>query len=84
VAAAELRNKNLRPDLGRAKLIETRKEVERGWRATSDILLAQGQRDLAEQVRRFVGQMHPPLSEKEQLRAHLSEHLRTPDHTLTR
>jgi hypothetical protein len=83
-AAQDLLNKQLRPDLGTAKLMETRKEIERGWSAASDLLLAQGHPELAEQVRRFVGQMARPLSENDQLRARLSERLRNPDRSLTR
>src|SRR5207302_3479310 len=36
--AAELLKGDLRVEPGKSKLVETRKEVERGWRATSDIL----------------------------------------------
>ena len=49
---------NLRAELRRSKLTETRKAAERGWRATSNILLSQGgQSELAAQVGRFVYQM---------------------------
>src|SRR5207302_9258341 len=45
--ASELLSCNLRVEPGKSKLIETRKGVVRGWRATSDILLAQGRPELA-------------------------------------
>ena len=40
--AAELLRGNLRIEAGKAKLLETRREVERGWWAVSDILVAEG------------------------------------------
>jgi hypothetical protein len=63
--AAELRNGKLRVEPGKSEIIQTRNEVERGWRAVADHLVAQGQPELAGQVRRFVGQMLPPKTEKE-------------------
>jgi hypothetical protein len=71
--AAELLRGELRVERGKSKLVETRKEVERGWQATSDILLSQGRPELAAQVCRFVGQMPPPQTEKEQLAHVLAE-----------
>ena len=46
-------------------LIETREDVERGWWGVSQILAAQGQQDLAAEVTRYVGQMPPPMSDRE-------------------
>lgn len=74
--AAELLKGDLRVELGKSKLIETRKQVKRGWRATSDVLLAQGHPILAAQVRRFIDQMHTPRTEKEQLVTALLPHTR--------
>jgi hypothetical protein len=65
--AAELLNGNFCADMGKHKLVETRREVESGWRATSDTLDVRGYSGLAAEVRRFVKQMPPPLTEKEQL-----------------
>ena len=58
--AAELLKGNLRVEAGKAKLLETRRKVERGWWAVSDILVAEGRPELAAQVRRFSAQMPPP------------------------
>jgi hypothetical protein len=44
--ASELLTGNLRAEPGKSKLTATRREVERGWRAMSDILLAQGHPEL--------------------------------------
>lgn len=74
--AAELMRGNLRVGAGKSKLVQTRKEVERGWRAVSEILLREGQPELASQVDRFVNQMPPPLTESEQLAAGLVERAR--------
>jgi hypothetical protein len=65
--AAELLKGNLRVDAGKAKLLETRREVERGWWAVSDILVAEGRLDLAAQVRRFSAQMPPPWTDRESI-----------------
>jgi relaxase-like protein len=71
--AAELQKGNLRVEAGKAKLLETRREVERGWRAVSDILRRrQGRSDLAGLVDRFADAMAPPQTEKEQIAAQLT------------
>jgi hypothetical protein len=71
--ASELTKGNLRVEAGNAKLMETRKEVERWWRATSDILLREGQAELAAHARRFVDQMPPAMTDKERIAGELSE-----------
>lgn len=72
-AVSELRHGGLRPDTGKAKLVETRVEIERGWHTTAAMLAAQGHPELATHVRQFVDQMHPPKTEKEQFTAVLLE-----------
>lgn len=69
--AAELLEGALRVEPARSKLIRTRNQVERGWRSVSDTLVDQNHPDLAARVRRFIDQMLPPRSEKEQLAASL-------------
>ena len=76
--AAELLTGHLRIEVGKAKLVQTRKDVERGWRAVSNILVSGRQPNLAAQVERFIGDMSLPRTEKEQLAAALLE--RTRDH----
>jgi len=61
---------------GKSRLVATRKEVERGWRAVSDILLNDGQAELAAQVRRFVEEMPPPRTDKEVLAHALAARVR--------
>jgi hypothetical protein len=63
--ARELLKGDLRIEPGQARLLETRKEVERGWFAVSDILMAKGGDELANDVRRFAAEMPPPKTERE-------------------
>jgi hypothetical protein len=65
--AAELLKGNQRVDAGKAKLLETRREVERGWWAVSDILVAEGRPALAGELRRFAAQMPPPWTDRERI-----------------
>jgi hypothetical protein len=74
--AGELRNGGLRNEPGKVALVQTRKEVERGWRAVGEMLISEGQLDLAAQVRRFNDQMPPPRTEKERLAAGLVQRVR--------
>jgi Relaxase/Mobilisation nuclease domain len=76
--ASELTKGYLRAEQGKSRLVETRKEIERGWRTTSEILLREGYPELATQVRRFVAQMSPPRTEKEQLADALLQFKREP------
>ena len=74
--AAELSKGNLRFEAGKAKLLETRRAVERGWWAVSDILVAEGRPELAAQVRRFSAQMPPPGTDRESIAETLQRHSR--------
>lgn len=58
---------------GAEKLQRTRAAVVRGWLAVRDVLVAEGRQQLAEQVSRFVSQMSPPRTDKQQLAADLME-----------
>lgn len=72
----ELTVGRLRPDFGKGTLIETRKAVERGWWEASEILAAQGQWELAKEVRQFVGRMPPPRTDQEIIAGELRRHHR--------
>jgi hypothetical protein len=74
--ATELLKGNLRVEAGKAKLLETRREVERGWWAVTDILVAEGRPELAAQVRRFSTQLPPPLTDRESIAEALRRHTR--------
>lgn len=50
---------------GKQILSETRKAIELGWRAASEILTAKGQRGLAKDIMQFIGRMPPPRTDWE-------------------
>lgn len=68
----ELRGGGLRVEPGKARLLETRKAVERGWNAVGDILVSSGQPELAGRVRQFVARFHPPRTDREAIAAALT------------
>ncbi len=63
----------LRADLGKASLVRTRKEVELGWLKVGELLAAQGERELAADIRQFVGRMPPPRSDWEMMAEELDK-----------
>lgn len=74
--ARELNRRDVEPEPGKARLLETRQEVLRGWRAVGDELVMQNQVELAQAVRRFVARMPAVQTEKEWIRSQLLERLR--------
>ena len=74
--AADLLKENLWDEAGKAKLLETRREVERGWWAFSEILAAEGRPELAAQVRRFSARMPPAWTDQELIAEALRRHTR--------
>jgi Relaxase/Mobilisation nuclease domain len=77
VVARELSTGKLQVEPGKTSLVNTRKEVQRAWLELGDILIRERQPELAAQVKRFVEQMPPPISEKEQIAAELLQHSHT-------
>jgi hypothetical protein len=63
--ARELLKGDLRIEQGNARLIETRKQIERGWFAVGDILMGEGRKELANDVWRFAAELPPPKTERE-------------------
>jgi len=61
---------------GKSKLIATRLEVMRGWKALEGLLVQEGHGELARQVRHFVPQFPPPLTENELLAQRMLQHAR--------
>lgn len=83
--ARESRDGNLHPEPGKARLLETRRDVERGWHAVSDKLADTGLPELAIFVRQFVGAFRPPRTEREEIAVALQNRVRrAPDMTLAR
>jgi hypothetical protein len=69
--ARDLTRRRHEPERGKERLVSTRLEVLRGWRAVGDELVLQNQIDLAQQVRRFVAGMPPLQTEKEYIAGRL-------------
>jgi hypothetical protein len=78
LTAAELAKGTLRPERGKQLLLQTRKEVERGWHAIAEMLSNVGHRKLAADVRQFVQEMPLPRTEKEQIAAALMRQAHQP------
>jgi hypothetical protein len=60
------RNRN-QPEPGKTTLVATRRQVEQGWYAVHDSLESEGHPEIARDIRRFLAQMHPPRTEREQI-----------------
>jgi len=76
--ARDLVRGKVRVESGKATLLETRKAVEGGWRATADLLIAQGHPTLAAQIKSFASRMPQPATEREILAGLLSQRTRAP------
>jgi hypothetical protein len=76
--AMELKAGSLKVEPGKTTLLATRRQLEEGWRAVSEILRTQGHPELAADVLRFVADMPPALTEKEYLAKTFLERGREP------
>jgi hypothetical protein len=65
--AREFAGGKLKTEAAKNRLLETRRQVVRGWKAVVYTLVKQDQPELALAVRRFVNGMPPPRTEKEQI-----------------
>ena len=74
--AADLLTGSTRVEPGKRKLVETRRQVENGWRAVANRLSMDGHHDLANDVRRFVERMPPAKTEREQIAQELQQRVR--------
>jgi hypothetical protein len=74
--AAELLKGNPRVDPGKRTLVETRRQVENGWRSVGRLIANDGHHNLADDVRRFVDQMPPARTESGGLGAEIMEKAR--------
>lgn len=68
---ADLSAASARVERGKVGMLETRRSLERGWRAIGNLLAGEGHDQLADQVARFVRRMSPVKTEKEWLSAHV-------------
>ena len=67
--AAELQEGNFNSELGKRKLLETRKQVENGWWSVAKSLVKDGRPDIAGEIPRFIEHFQPVRTERE-LAAH--------------
>jgi hypothetical protein len=74
---SDLLKGDIRVEPGKTKLLETRAQVERGWRAVSDLLEHQGEHELAREVKRFGDRMPPPHTEQEWILQQLQKQQRS-------
>jgi hypothetical protein len=85
--ASQLGEGGFRVEEGKWTLRATRRQVEEGWRAVGEILVAQGHPELAAEVRRFVQDMPRPCTEREQIASGILARTRSrssPDHSMIR
>jgi hypothetical protein len=82
--AADLHRGTSRVDPGKRTLVETRRQVESGWRNLAINLAEDGHRDFARDVQRFVERMPSPRTEKELIAARLFERPRAREHEVSR
>jgi hypothetical protein len=74
--ALELAQGKRRIEPGKASLLNTRNEVRRAWLALGDILEREGQFELAAQIKQFISEMPPPLTERDWLAEKLGGKIR--------
>jgi len=82
--AAELHSGTNHVDPGKRTLVETRRQVESGWRTIADSLAKVGHQNLARDVHLFVERMPSPQTEKELITARLLGRARAREHEISR
>src|SRR6266853_197200 len=73
--AAELLKGNTRVEPGKRTLIETRRQVENGWRSIASRLAKDGHHDLAGDVQRFIERMPAAKTEREWIARELQQRI---------
>jgi hypothetical protein len=76
--ATNLVKEHTRTESGKRQLLETRREVENGWRAVGSLLANEGLHDLANDVWRFVDRLPPARTERELIADELQRRVREP------
>jgi hypothetical protein len=67
----ELASGESKVEPGRTRLLETRRDIVRGWGEIADILVRQGEVELAQSVRHFIRRLPPACTERERIREEL-------------
>jgi hypothetical protein len=78
VVAADMPSGHSRIEPGRRTIVETRRQVESGWRTLAANLAKGGNEDLARNVRRFIDRMPTVMTDKELIAAELLRRAREP------
>lgn len=73
---AALRASGIQIEPGKARILDTRRSVVRGWLGVQEALRAGGREGLANEVERFLKRMPPPLTEREWLAQALQKRAR--------
>jgi hypothetical protein len=76
--AAELLKGNIRIEPGKRTLVETRRQVENGWRSVASLLAKDGHNDLARDVQLFVDRLPAAETEREVIAHELQQRIRKP------
>jgi hypothetical protein len=71
--AADLLKGYSRVEPGKRTLVDTRRQVESGWRSLAISLAESGYQDLARDAQRFVDRMELPRTEKELIAGEILE-----------
>ena len=71
--AGDLLKGRLRFESGRSKLLETRNEIDHGWRVVRKLLASSGHSQLAVAIKQFTAAMPPALTEREWLTCQIKE-----------
>jgi Relaxase/Mobilisation nuclease domain len=74
--AAELLKGDFRVEPGKRTLVETRRQVENGWRSVASLLVKDGHHDLASEIQGFMDGMPPARTDQEQIAAQVVDRLR--------
>jgi hypothetical protein len=75
--ASELLKGDIRLEVGSRKMVGTRRQVVQGWTQIARRLVEEGQRELTEDVQRFVSRMPPPMTDRERVAEELSGRVHT-------
>jgi len=75
-AASEILKGDRPVESGKSTLLQTRREVELGWRAIGDTLKAEGHVELAALTQRLVRDLPAPLTDRERLLHEMLAHVR--------
>ncbi|MDB6100567.1 MAG: Relaxase/mobilization nuclease family protein [Gammaproteobacteria bacterium] len=74
--AAELKKTGLIPDAARIRLVHTRQALLAHWATVADLLEAQGEIALADEVRQFTARLPPVLTDRERIAIQIVRHLK--------